>query len=114
MLDLLMNRRTRHVVTVDLHAAVMPRTAALMYRARMPLELVRMLRAVRRDPRRPQVTPPARRLPERLAAVLDGARLAPSVYNAQPWRFELSDDRTVRLSPDLRRRPGGRRRREFA
>jgi nitroreductase len=37
--------------------------------------------------------------------VLRGARLAPSAYNAQPWRFEPVDGRTVRLAPDPGRWP---------
>ncbi len=110
VLDLLMNRRTRHIVTVDLHAAVMPRSAALAHRARMPLELLRNLKALRTaarsGPRRPPAgPPPGRPLPERLATVLDGARQAPSPYNAQPWRFELFDDRTVQLALDPGRWP---------
>ncbi|ELP66541.1 ThiF family adenylyltransferase [Streptomyces turgidiscabies] len=120
VLDLLMNRRTRHVVTVDLHAAAMPRAAALAHRLRMPLELARTLRAVRATARasaspsaaasarlRPpeSAAPPVRQLPERLAIVLRGARLAPSPYNAQPWRFEPVDGRTVRLAPDAGRWP---------
>ncbi|WP_405813904.1 ThiF family adenylyltransferase [Streptomyces sp. NBC_01390] len=118
VLDLLMNRRTRHVVTVDLHAAAMPRAAALAHRVRMPLELARTLRAVRSAARasvqapasahlRPpeSAAPPVRPLPERLAIVLRGARLAPSPYNAQPWRFEPLDGRTVRLAPDPTRWP---------
>ncbi|MDX3546753.1 ThiF family adenylyltransferase [Streptomyces europaeiscabiei] len=122
VLDLLMNRRTRHVVTVDLHAATMPRAAALAHRARMPLELARTLRAVRTTSRKTSraaapaseriranptasTTPPGRPLPERLAIVLRGARLAPSAYNAQPWRFEPVDGRTVRLAPDSGRWP---------
>ncbi|WP_460072565.1 ThiF family adenylyltransferase [Streptomyces sp. YKOK-I1] len=112
VLDLLMNRRTRHIVTVDVHAAVMSRPAALAHRARMPLELARTLRAVRAarrgGPRRAPATATAtgvRPLPERLTTVLDGARRAPSAYNTQPWRFELLDDRTVRLAPDPARWP---------
>lgn len=110
VVDLLMNRRTRHVVTMDLHAAVMTRPAALMHRARMPLELVRTRRALRaaarRGPRPEETAPrPPRPLPERLATVLGGARLAPSAYNAQPWRFEILDDRTVVLAPDPERWP---------
>ncbi|MDX2546224.1 ThiF family adenylyltransferase [Streptomyces sp. WI04-05B] len=116
VLDLLMNRRTRHVVTVDLHAAAMPRAAALAHRVRMPLELARTLRAVRTAARasaqastrlRPSesAAPPVRQLPERLGIVLRGARLAPSPYNAQPWRFEPVDRRTVRLAPDPGRWP---------
>jgi len=111
MLDLLMNRRTRHVVTVDLHAAAMPLAAALTHRARMPLELLRTLRAVRTAargrPQQPVADPPPPRppLPERLAVVLAGARLAPSAYNSQPWRFELLDNSTVRLAPDSGRWP---------
>lgn len=105
VVDLLMNRRTRHVVTMDVHAAVMSRPAALMHRARMPVELVKTRRAIRaaarRGPRPEAAAPqPPRPLPERLATVLGGARLAPSAYNAQPWRFELLDDRTVRLAHD--------------
>ncbi|MDX3311246.1 ThiF family adenylyltransferase [Streptomyces sp. ME08-AFT2] len=110
VVDLLMNRRTRPVVTLDVHAAVMPRPAALLHRARMPVELVRTRRALRaatrRGPRPETAAPqPPRPLPERLATLLGGARLAPSAYNAQPWRFELVDDRTVRLAPDPRRWP---------
>lgn len=114
VVDLLMNRRTRHVVTMDVHAAVMSRPAALMHRARMPVELVRTRRAIRaaarRGPRPEAAAPqPLRPLPERLATVLGGARLAPSAYNAQPWRFELLDDRTVRLVPDPDRWPAADR-----
>lgn len=110
VLDLLMNRPVRSVVTVDLHAAAMPRAAAFAHRARMPLELARTLRAVRRAtrpaaPRPAPGGPPGRPVPEPLVTVLDGARLAPSPYNAQPWRFELLDDRTVRLAPDPGRWP---------
>ncbi|MBV9026728.1 MAG: ThiF family adenylyltransferase [Streptomycetaceae bacterium] len=110
MLDLLMNRRTRHVVTVDLHAAAMPRSLALAHRARMPVELLRTLHtirtAARRTPRRPAASPaPPRPLPERLATVLQGARLAPSPYNAQPWRFELLGDHTIQLAPEPGRWP---------
>jgi molybdopterin/thiamine biosynthesis adenylyltransferase len=110
VLDLLMNRRTRHVITVDLHASVMPRAAAFWYQARMPVELARMLKAVRRGPRHIPAAPPAhplppRPIPVRLATVLEGARRAPSAYNAQPWRFELSGDRTIRLAPDVTRWP---------
>ncbi|WP_371574159.1 ThiF family adenylyltransferase [Streptomyces sp. NBC_01314] len=114
VVDLLMNRRTRHVVTMDVHAAVMSRPAALMHRARMPVELVKTRRALRaaarRGPRPREAAPqPPRPLPERLATVLGGARLAPSAYNAQPWRFELLDDRTVRLAPDPERWPAADR-----
>ncbi|CBG74918.1 conserved hypothetical protein [Streptomyces scabiei 87.22] len=110
VVDVLMNRRTRHVVTMDVHAAVLPRPAALLHRARLPVEIVRSRRALRaasrRDPLRPSAAPqPGRPLPERLATVLDGARLAPSAFNAQPWAFELLDDRTVRLAHDPRRWP---------
>ncbi|MEI5519903.1 ThiF family adenylyltransferase [Streptomyces brasiliscabiei] len=114
VVDLLMNRRTRHVVTMDVHAAVMSRPAALIHRARMPVELVRTRRAIRaaarRGPRPEPVSPQRPRpLPERLATVLGGARLAPSAYNAQPWRFEILDDRTVRLAPDPERWPAADR-----
>ncbi|MBZ3900164.1 ThiF family adenylyltransferase [Streptomyces griseiscabiei] len=114
VVDVLMNRRTRHVVTMDVHAAVMSRPAALIHRARMPVELVRTRRALRaaarRGPRPEPVSPQLPRpLPERLATVLGGARLAPSAYNAQPWRFEILDDRTVRLAPDPERWPAADR-----
>ncbi|WP_381790212.1 ThiF family adenylyltransferase [Streptomyces niveus] len=110
VLDLLMNRRTRHVVTVDLHAAAMPLPAMLVHRARMPLELRRTLRAIDRATRsgpRPPVAAPTRQraLPERLATVLAGARLAPSPYNSQPWRFEILDEHAVRLAYDPSRWP---------
>ncbi|WP_105967716.1 ThiF family adenylyltransferase [Streptomyces geranii] len=114
VVDLLMNRRTRHVVTMDVHAAVMTRPAALLHRARMPVELLKTRRALRaatrRGPRPKETAPqPPRPLPERLATLLDGARLAPSAYNAQPWRFELLDDRTVLPAPDPARWPAADR-----
>jgi nitroreductase len=111
IVDLLMNRRVRPVVTVDLHAATMPWTAAAAYRARMPLELARTLRTIRRvtrDGRPPRPAaggPEQRRLPERLAPLLEGARHAPSPYNAQPWHFDIADDRTIGLAPRTERWP---------
>jgi ThiF family protein/putative nitroreductase len=109
VLDLLMNRRVRPVVTVDLHAATMPRSAALAHRARMPLELARTLLTIRRVTRN-GVRPVAERRPERplpplLRTALEGARLAPSAYNAQPWRFDIRDDRTVHLALEAGRWP---------
>ncbi|WP_210435130.1 ThiF family adenylyltransferase [Saccharopolyspora sp. ASAGF58] len=52
VLNLLMNRRVKSVVTVDLHAAAMPRAAALAHRARMPLELARTLWTIRQVTRK--------------------------------------------------------------
>ncbi|MGW1274281.1 ThiF family adenylyltransferase, partial [Streptomyces sp. NPDC002491] len=111
IVDLLMNRRVRPVVTVDLHAAAMPWTAAAAYRARMPLELARTLRTIRRvtrngRPPQPVASGPQQRpLPQRLAPLLEGARLAPSPYNAQPWHFDILDDRTIGLAPRIGRWP---------
>ncbi|MER6564400.1 hypothetical protein ABT300_43160, partial [Streptomyces sp. NPDC001027] len=111
IVDLLMNRRVRPVVTVDLHAAAMPWTAAAAYRARMPLELARTLRTIRRvtrngRPSQPVASGPQQRpLPQRLAPLLEGARLAPSPYNAQPWHFDILDDRTIGLAPRIGRWP---------
>ncbi|WP_405774656.1 ThiF family adenylyltransferase [Streptomyces sp. NBC_01538] len=114
VVDLLMNRRTRDIITLDVHAAVMTRPAALLHRARLPVEIARsrlaLRAAARRGPLRPSAPPqPPRPLPERLATVLDGARLAPSAFNAQPWAFELLDDRTVRLAHDPQRWPAADR-----
>ncbi|WP_329222661.1 ThiF family adenylyltransferase [Streptomyces sp. NBC_01485] len=111
IVDLLMNRRVRPVVTVDLHAAAMPWTAAVVYRARMPLELARTLRTIRRVTRsggasQPVVSgPERRRLPQGLVPLLEGARLAPSPYNSQPWHFDILDDKTIGLAPQTGRWP---------
>jgi hypothetical protein len=111
IIDLLMNRRVRPVVTVDLHAAAMPWATALAYRARMPLELARTLRTVRRvtrNGRPPQSAasgPGQRQLPQGLIPLLEGARLAPSPYNSQPWRFGILNDRTIHLASQTGRWP---------
>ncbi|MGI8312564.1 ThiF family adenylyltransferase [Saccharopolyspora hattusasensis] len=103
VLNLLMNRRVKSVVTVDLHAAAMPRAAALAHRARMPLELARTLWTIRQVTRKGGSRPVRsgqreRELPPELTAVLGGARLAPSAYNSQPWRFEIVGNHTVQLA----------------
>lgn len=110
VLNLLMNRRVKPVVTVDLHAAAMPRAAALAHRVRMPLELARTLWTVHQVARKGGSRPVRsgqreRELPPELAAVLDGARLAPSTYNSQPWRFGIVDHHTVRLARNGERWP---------
>lgn len=110
IVDLLMGRRLRRVITVDFHAATKPRLSAMAHRAAMPWRLVRTLSAIRQ--RRRQGTLPQKpqeaatdQLPPLLATVLEGARLAPSAYNSQPWRFQVQDATAIQLVADLQRWP---------
>ncbi len=40
-----------------------------------------------------------------VTAMLEAARLAPSIHNSQPWRFEITDDRLAIFSDDTRATP---------
>lgn len=111
IIDLLMGRRVRRVITTDFHAATKPTVRAIAHRAAMPWRLATTLYAIRQrrrgasPPPTPRAPAAADRLPPLLATILDGARSAPSAYHSQPWRFQVQDDRTVQLVADLRRWP---------
>ena len=98
VVDLLMSRPVRSVVTVDVHAATLPRLASLRRRIELPLQLVRMMAETdrskpavgpsRRVPdgamswlRRRLERPPARRTEQAGGSV--SARTRPE--NAAPW-----------------------------
>jgi hypothetical protein len=115
IIDVLMGRRVRRVITTDFHAATKPTVQAIAHRVIMPWRLAKTLQAIRQrrraaTPPSPSPSPPrspaaADRLSPLLATILDGARSAPSAHHSQPWRFHVPDDTTVRLVADLRRWP---------
>ncbi len=104
IIDLLMAREVRRVVSVDLHRLTQPYPRAIRANARLPVEMLKTLWVANRYARRGRPTQGVTgdrvaplKLSPTVAAALDGARLAPSRFNAQPWRFCVVGDDTIRM-----------------
>jgi molybdopterin/thiamine biosynthesis adenylyltransferase len=104
IIDLLMARPVRRVVSTDLHRLTRPYPQAIASNLRLPAEMLSTLVVANRyagrgrpatatdiaETNRPELSPA-------LASGLEGARLAPSRFNTQPWLFQIVDANTVRV-----------------
>lgn len=103
IVDLLMARPVRRVVSTDIHRLTQPYPLALASSARLPLEMLKTLvvanrhaQGGRRAPQ-PQAQAEEVDLPPTLSAALDGARLAPSRFDTQPWLFRVVGDDAIQV-----------------
>lgn len=108
IIDLLMGRRVRRVVSVDIHQATRPRSRAALESLRLPLEVVGTAFVARRHAQagRPMLHAcenGASKIPAVAAVVADAGRRAPSPHNTQPWRFDLCGATRLRIGWDSTR-----------
>jgi molybdopterin/thiamine biosynthesis adenylyltransferase len=104
IIDLLMARPVRRVVSTDLHRLARPYPQAIASNLRLPAEMLSTLVVANRYAGRGRpatateiAVPDHLELPPELASALEGARLAPSRFNSQPWLFHIVSANTVRV-----------------
>jgi molybdopterin/thiamine biosynthesis adenylyltransferase/nitroreductase len=104
MLDLVLGRPVREIVSTDVHLLTMPIRRRLLARARWPLVAARTVLRLRLGTLRGERDHDALAgLPRELRYTADAARRAPSAHNTQPWRLRVTASDRLVLDWDRRR-----------